>query len=131
MSVADELMKLADDYRAATRKNDIVGVARERLESRLRELLEGDAAAYLVHARSGMVRACWTTPPTDDQKAAAEFDGDTITPLYAAPRPLDVDAISDERIEAAIATWFASDREEQDFRRAMRAAIKAALGAKA
>ena len=44
--------------------------------------------AWLVTApkKPRFVRACWTTPPTQDQLTVAECDGDIVTPLYAAPQ---------------------------------------------
>ncbi|WP_423197884.1 hypothetical protein DFLDMN_001523 [Cupriavidus sp. H19C3] len=48
----------------------------------------GTEVAWLQRARNGMIRCARTKRPDSDDIAVAEFDGDTITPLYAHPDPL-------------------------------------------
>ena len=55
--------------------------------------------AWLVTAakKPRFVRACWTTPPTQDQLTVAQCDGDIVTPLYAAPQAQELEALRAER----------------------------------
>jgi hypothetical protein len=45
------------------------------------------AVAWLVTSKREMIRCVWTEPPSKEQLILSEFDGDKITPLYAAPIP--------------------------------------------
>lgn len=64
------------------------------LETRLRSLLEGEAVAWMgVNNRTGAPELCAHKP---SPSVVRDFD---MRPLYAAPRPVDVDAISDAQSE--------------------------------
>lgn len=44
-----------------------------------------EPVAWLVQSKRGLVRCAWTEKPNQAQIDVAEYDGDTITPLYARP----------------------------------------------
>lgn len=47
---------------------------------------QGEPVAWIVYTKDRkFIRACWTVPPSEDQRIAAEFDGDIIVPTYASP----------------------------------------------
>lgn len=58
-----------------------------------------EPVAWMVKSKTGLIRACWSEPPLDVQIQAAEFDGDTIMPLYTAAEMARKDAaIADLRL---------------------------------
>lgn len=46
--------------------------------------VDAQPVAWLVTSKRGLVRVAWADKPTPEQLAACEFDGDTVTPLYAS-----------------------------------------------
>jgi hypothetical protein len=69
----------SDTYMAAL-------VAADSIRARSTAPTTGSApVAWLVTSKRGMVRVAWTEKPSEAQVQVCEFDGDTITPLYAAP----------------------------------------------
>ncbi len=60
--------------------------------------LAGEPVAWLVTSKRGMARVAWTDKPSAEQIAIAEYDGDTITPLFAAPTP-SAPSVPDRRVE--------------------------------
>jgi len=63
-------------------------MVRQRWVSQLKAL-QGDPVAWLVKSKSGLVRCALTIAPDADHYETAKYDGDAITPLYAAPQITD------------------------------------------
>lgn len=49
------------------------------------QVKDGGPVAWMIRSRTGLIRCCLTEEPDDELRALAEIDGDTITPLFAAP----------------------------------------------
>ena len=139
-TIVDELMGLADAYAdaaaAIARRSDAIFTsrhARTELHARLRELLTGEPVAWRAVAQPSIHDFL-----NSDERDVVYFDarevptgedakGFTITPLYRSPRPFEAGAISDERIDAALAAWHRfriQNNSSPDI--AMRSAISAA-----
>lgn len=58
-----------------------------------------EPVAWMIKSKTGLIRTCWSEKPSDEQIEIAEFDGDTITPLYSA------DAIERNRAAIAELVW--------------------------
>lgn len=134
-TIVDELMGLVASVTDASGLDFSAYVAaRSKLESRLRELLTGEPVAWRAVAQPSIHDFL-----NSDERDVVYFDarevptgedakGFTITPLYRSPRPFDAGAISDERIDAALAAWHRfriQNNSSPDI--AMRSAISAAL----
>lgn len=56
------------------------------------QVKDGGPVAWMIRSRTGLIRCCLTEEPDDERRALAEIDGDTITPLFAAPVAANVPA---------------------------------------
>lgn len=88
---------------------------RQIIEHRAKEAIkqhDAEPVAWLVKSKRGMIRACWSEKPSEEQVAVAEADGDTIFPLYlSAPSiPEDFVLVPKEPTPAMILAFW----EEED-----------------
>lgn len=135
--IVDELMGLADAYADAvqriTREPDGIFTSRDSrtaLHTRLRELLEGEPVAWLHQVVCGdgeSDQALSFAPDNFPLQDVLGYRSLSHEPLYRSPRPFEAGAISDERIDAALAAWHRfriQNNSSPDI--AMRSAISAA-----
>lgn len=76
-----ELLSLAERLEIP---NDPMRFARDGVNAAapLRKLAELRPVAWIVHSKTGMIRATWSAQPSADQLECAALDGDIVTPLY-------------------------------------------------
>ena len=128
-TIVDELIQMIRDYgHGGAESGDL-----RAIEDRLRELLTCEPVAWRAVAQPSIHDFL-----NSDERDVVYFDarevptgedakGFTITPLYRSPRPFEAGAISDERIDAALAAWHRfriQNNSSPDI--AMRSAISAA-----
>lgn len=131
-TIVDELMGLVASVTDASGLDFSAYVAaRSKLESRLRELLTCEPVAWLHQVVCGdgeSDQALSFAPDNFPLQDVLGYRSLSHEPLYRSPRPFDAGAISDERIDAALAAWHRfriQNNSSPDI--AMRSAISAAL----
>jgi hypothetical protein len=81
---------------------------------------KGEAVAWLVTSKRGMIRCAWTEAPSKEQLMASEYDGDTITPLgritapqaECAPREAQPDSdVIEHKGQNLMQVWFECNRD--------------------
>jgi hypothetical protein len=94
-------------------------------EQRLSAEPKPEPVAWLVTTKDGRIWTVWTSPPGYGEVDLAHFNGDTITPLYAAPPKPDakpVPATAAEIVKAGGECAVVDDEYLLDFRDGWRAA---------